>query len=84
MDFATINDALMRVKEELDHNFLNEIKGLAVPTLENICLWVANVLKSELPELVEIEVARLSIGESCVLTVPPSQSERQFGPCEHA
>lgn len=69
MDFDLVTTALSHVQSQLDHNFLNEIEGLAVPTLENICLWVANALKPELAGLVAVEIARPSIGESCVLTL---------------
>lgn len=69
VDFDDVTAALGRVREKLDHQYLNEIEGLEVPTLENICLWVAKTLRPDLPGLTEVEVSRPSIGEACVYTV---------------
>jgi len=76
MDFEAVTAALTRVQGELDHHFLNEIDGLSVPTLENICTWVAAALKPDLPGLVEVEIARPSIGESCQMTLPRGRHHR--------
>ncbi len=65
-DFDKVSDALKNVYDILDHNLLNEIEGLERPTLENICLWIANKLGPVLPGLCEVEVSRPSIGESCL------------------
>jgi len=66
-DFSFIETSLNGLKERLDHHLLNEIEGLSRPTLENICIWVSEHLKAELPNLCEVTVSRPSIGESCTL-----------------
>ncbi|MEL6506777.1 MAG: 6-carboxytetrahydropterin synthase [Pseudomonadota bacterium] len=68
-DFEEVTAALMDVHAQLDHHFLNEVEGLAVPTLENICQWVAGALAPRLPGLAEVEIARPSNGESCILNL---------------
>ncbi|MEL6113430.1 MAG: 6-carboxytetrahydropterin synthase [Pseudomonadota bacterium] len=68
-DFEEVTAALGTVRAQLDHHFLNEIEGLAVPTLENICQWVADALAPRLPGLTEVEIARPSNGESCLLVI---------------
>ncbi|WP_372005899.1 6-carboxytetrahydropterin synthase QueD [Shewanella sp. 10N.286.51.B8] len=56
MDFSVIKDAFMPLYEQLDHNYLNDIKGLENPTSENISIWIWNHLKPLLPELSKIEI----------------------------
>ncbi|MEO0879949.1 MAG: 6-carboxytetrahydropterin synthase QueD [Pseudomonadota bacterium] len=68
-DFADVADALEEVSKELDHRLLNDVDGLAAPTLENLCLWIAAQLTPRLPGLVEVKVERPSNGEACVYTL---------------
>ena len=56
MDFADISSAFNPIQEELDHCYLNEIKGLENPTSENIVRWIWERLKPNLPQLFEIEI----------------------------
>ena len=56
MDFADISCAFNPIQEELDHCYLNEIKGLENPTSENIVRWIWERLKPDLPQLFEIEI----------------------------
>lgn len=62
-DFGDITSALEAVAARLDHTLLNEIPGLEVPTLERICLWIAEALKPALPGLARVEVSRPSLNE---------------------
>ncbi len=68
-DFAELTDILQATAAKLDHRLLNEIDGLSVPTLERICLWAANDLRSSLPGLKRVTLARPSLDECCVLVV---------------
>ena len=56
MDFADINTAFQPVFDQLDHHYLNEIKGLDNPTSENLAIWIWDRLKPSLPELVQIHI----------------------------
>jgi 6-pyruvoyltetrahydropterin/6-carboxytetrahydropterin synthase len=56
MDFADINTAFQPVFDQLDHHYLNEIKGLDNPTSENLAIWIWGRLKPSLPELVSIHI----------------------------
>jgi len=69
VDFGDVGEALQELHEALDHRLLNEVEGLERPTLENICRWAAEKLKTRFPGLAEVRVSRPSIGESCVFTV---------------
>ncbi len=68
-DFAELSAILAATAAKLDHRLLNEIDGLSVPTLERICLWVANDLRPVLPGLKQVALARPSLDERCVLVV---------------
>jgi 6-pyruvoyltetrahydropterin/6-carboxytetrahydropterin synthase len=70
-DFAELSGAIKAVRDRLDHSFLNDIPGLGTPTLENICLWVANELRPSLPNLVKVAVSRPSLGEACSMAFVP-------------
>lgn len=64
-DFGDITDALADIHEALDHRLLNEVAGMGLPTLENICLWVAAKMKPRFAGLVRVSVSRPSNGEAC-------------------
>ena len=56
MDFADIKEAFRPILNQLDHYYLNEIKGLENPTSENLAKWIWTSLKPGLPELSKIVV----------------------------
>ena len=56
MDFADISQAFQPLFEQLDHHYLNEVKGLENPTSENIARWIWQRLKPRLPQLSEVRV----------------------------
>jgi 6-pyruvoyltetrahydropterin/6-carboxytetrahydropterin synthase len=64
VDFATIEAAFARLRHRLDHNLLNEIAGLGVPTLENMAGWIYRELAPGLQGLARVTVHRDSGGES--------------------
>ena len=68
-DFSDLAAILAETAEKLDHRLLNEIDGLAVPTLERIAIWAANDLKPKLPGLRRVALARPSLDEQCVLVL---------------
>jgi 6-pyruvoyltetrahydropterin/6-carboxytetrahydropterin synthase len=63
-DFEPQIEALRR---DLDHKYLNEIEGLAVPSLENIASWIWRRLEQAVPGLDRITVRRGAPGhgEGC-------------------
>jgi 6-pyruvoyltetrahydropterin/6-carboxytetrahydropterin synthase len=56
MDFADIKRVFQPLYDQLDHNYLNEIKGLENPTSENLARWVWQKLITELTQLSKIVV----------------------------
>jgi 6-pyruvoyltetrahydropterin/6-carboxytetrahydropterin synthase len=52
------------VRQDLDHKYLNEIDGLAVPSLENVAAWIWRRLERVVPGLDRVVVRRGAAGSS--------------------
>lgn len=74
--FDQLEEALQDAKDALDHRLLNEIDGLAMPTVEHIAIWLWDRLKTRVPGLAEIEIARDSCNEGCVYSGPSAQTSK--------
>lgn len=57
MDYAEIKRAFSPLWEQLDHRYLNEVRGLENPTSENVAVWIWDRLRPSLPLLTEVAVA---------------------------
>ncbi len=68
MDLGYFRQVLADVRERLDHHLLNEVEGLATPTLEGLCAFIATQLRGPLPQLVSVKVWRAS-GDACTVFV---------------
>lgn len=66
-DIAVLTTALTDIAGQLDHQMLNDISGLDVPTLENIAVWVAARLQTKVTGLSAVTIARPSLKERCTL-----------------
>jgi len=53
-DFAEIDRAFAPLRAEIDHNYLNDVKGLDNPTTEILVTWIWDRLKPRLPGLVKL------------------------------
>jgi 6-pyruvoyltetrahydropterin/6-carboxytetrahydropterin synthase len=67
MDFADITTVFKPIKDQLDHKYLNDIKGLENPTSENLAKWLWRHLKLPLPILTKI-VVQESPDSGCIYT----------------
>ena len=67
-DFGHFKYAVDAIKLQLDHKFLDNVEGLGNPTMENLCLFIANKLKS-IANLCEVTVERKSSGDKCSLEI---------------
>jgi 6-pyruvoyltetrahydropterin/6-carboxytetrahydropterin synthase len=70
LHFDDLEAAMKDARDALDHRFLNDIEGLAAPTLERIAVWLWDRLHNRLPGLAEIEVARDTCHEGCIYRGP--------------
>ena len=60
VDFAEIKRAFQPLYDQLDHWYLNEVKGLENPTSENLARWIWKRLKPVLPIL-----SKIIVSETC-------------------
>ncbi|MBD9391840.1 6-carboxytetrahydropterin synthase [Acidovorax sp. ACV01] len=68
LDLGLLRRGLEVVREQLDHHMLDDVPGLGTPTLENLCVFIAQALPSELrPRVSRVRVWREALGDSCVL-----------------
>lgn len=70
VDFAQLELATAELRTELDHRLLNEVPGLAVPSLENIARWIWERLVALFPGLCRVTVRRPSCRQTCVYRGP--------------
>lgn len=63
IDLKLIDQALQKLRVQLDHQMLNDI--IDTPTLENIAIWIWNSLINQFSKLALVEVFRDSLGQSC-------------------
>lgn len=68
--FDDLSAAIADAREDLDHRLLNDVPGLAAPTLERIAEWLWNRLANRVPGLAVIEIMRDSCNEGCIYTGP--------------
>ena len=67
MDLGLLRQALVPVRESLDHHLLDEVPGLGTPTLENLCVYIATRLGHLQPRVSRVRVWREALGDSCTL-----------------
>ncbi|MGH8707436.1 MAG: 6-pyruvoyl trahydropterin synthase family protein [Burkholderiales bacterium] len=69
-DFGELEKACAGLRAALDHRLLNEIDGLAQPSLENLALWSWGHLAPRFAMLARVTVRRDSSGQSCTYRGP--------------
>lgn len=78
-DFDVVRAACEEIRARLDHRVLNDIDGLAKPSLENLSIWIWNGLAARFPALVRVTVRRGSCGQSCSYMGPQTAQEKELG-----
>jgi len=76
-DFGELESACADLRAVLDHRLLNEVEGLAQPSLENLALWLWRRLAPRFAPLARVTVRRDSSGQSCTYRGP---GNRPVGP----
>ena len=70
VDLGLFDLSLQKVRDRLDHHFLDEVADLGPATLENLSAWIWNALTADGITPARVVVARDSAGESCRYTGP--------------
>jgi 6-pyruvoyltetrahydropterin/6-carboxytetrahydropterin synthase len=73
IDLAALRLEIDEIREALDHQMLDEVQHLGAPTLENLCTYIAERLKSTTPSLSCVRVWREGSGDACRLAVGSHQ-----------
>lgn len=68
-DFGHIKYAVDAIIRDLDHKFLDHVEGLGRPTMENLCLFIANKLQKSDSQLCEVIVERKATGDKCTYEI---------------
>ncbi|SOY40300.1 conserved hypothetical protein [Cupriavidus phytorum] len=69
VDLAILRREIERVRDALDHRFLDEIAELGPATLENLCAFIGKRLSQSLPSVIRVRVMRPASGDSCTLHI---------------
>ena len=67
-DLGFVRREIERVREKLDHRFLDEVEGIGPATLENLCAYVFRELQETMPALVRVTIERQASGDRCCLS----------------
>lgn len=67
IDIGHLRMRLATLREQLDHHLLDEVPHLGTPTLENLCIYIANALSDMRPAVSQVRVWRDALGDACTL-----------------
>ena len=70
IDLGLLRERLQAVREQLDHHLLDDVPGLGIPTLENLCLFISRALADLRPQPSRVRVWRDALGDECLLELP--------------
>jgi 6-pyruvoyltetrahydropterin/6-carboxytetrahydropterin synthase len=69
IDLGVLRARLQDVRTQLDHHLLDDVPGLGIPTLENLCLFIAKALGDMQPPISQVRVWRDALGDECLLNL---------------
>ncbi len=67
IDLAYLRAEIARLRERLDHHFLDEVPDMGPATLENLCAYIRRALAPSVQGLCAVQVERPASGDRCVL-----------------
>lgn len=67
IDLGLLRERLQAVRARLDHHLLDDVPGLGIPTLENLCLFICRALADLQPPPSRVRVWRDALGDECLL-----------------
>jgi 6-pyruvoyltetrahydropterin/6-carboxytetrahydropterin synthase len=75
LDLGKLEQDCSALRAALDHHYLNDIPGLATPSLESIASWIWNRLAASYSGLKRVEIRRRSSRHGCVYFGPDSRAK---------
>lgn len=70
MDIGLIRVEVAKVRELLDHHYLDEVPGLGIPTIENLCTFIEKTMRDNGLVLSRVSVWRDAVGDRCNMVIP--------------
>ncbi|MCY1306646.1 6-pyruvoyl tetrahydropterin synthase/QueD family protein [compost metagenome] len=67
IDLGYLRSEIARVREMLDHRFLDEVQGLGSATIENLCAFIRAQMEDSVPGLCAVMIERRASGDRCIL-----------------
>lgn len=67
IDLGLLRERLQAVRAQLDHHLLDDVPGLGIPTLENLCLFISRSLADLRPTPSRVRVWRDALGDECLI-----------------
>ena len=64
VDLAELRVVIAGIRNQLDHHFLDEVAGLGAPTLENLCVFIHERARQQIPQVSAVVVLRAA-GDRC-------------------
>ncbi|CAN7204913.1 6-pyruvoyl trahydropterin synthase family protein [Caballeronia sordidicola] len=68
VDLGFFNQEIQRIKDQLDHRFLDEVPGLGAATLEGLCAYIYQAIFPIFPNVSRVRVERQASGDRCEVT----------------
>ena len=69
MDIGLIRVEVAKVRDLLDHHYLDEVPGLGIPTLENLCAFIEKTMRDNGLALSRVSVWRDAVGDRCDMKI---------------
>ncbi len=69
-DLGFIRLEVAKVRDLLDHHFLDEVQGLGIPTLENLSIFIAKTMADFGQPVTRVSVWREALGDRCTWYAP--------------
>ena len=67
VDLGLVRQAIEQLRERLDHHLLDEVEGLGIPTLENLCVFILKEIALPAGLVQAVRVWREGQGDGCLL-----------------
>jgi 6-pyruvoyltetrahydropterin/6-carboxytetrahydropterin synthase len=67
VDLGRVRAAIENIRGQLDHRFLDEVRGLGPATLENLCRFILSIASEQVSGVCAVCVERAASGDKCVL-----------------
>jgi 6-pyruvoyltetrahydropterin/6-carboxytetrahydropterin synthase len=69
VDLGFLRREIERVRDLLDHRFLDEIPELGAATIESLCSFIYREISASVPSITKVRVERAASGDACDLSV---------------